>query len=80
MSVKYYVRFYILISWMEAKGNISHSRQTKNSIIKGLGHEIEFKYLDKKIDNSLPKRNLYWFLNLEDEPLMSCRLCHFPRS
>jgi hypothetical protein len=22
-------------------------------------------------------KNLYWFLNFKDEPLMSCRLCHY---
>ncbi len=24
-------------------------------------------------------KNLYWFLNLEDKPLMRCRHCNFPR-
>jgi hypothetical protein len=22
--------------------------------------------------------SLYWFLNFEEEPMMSCRLCYFP--
>ncbi len=50
---------------------------TKFQPWKELVHEIEFKYFDKK-DNSL-FRSLYWFLNFEDDPLMSCRLRHFPR-
>jgi hypothetical protein len=45
--------------------------------LKGLKHENEFKYFDKKLKILGLNKSLYWFLNFEDEPLMSCRLCNF---
>ncbi len=52
--------------------------KTMTKCLKGLGHEIEFKYFDKKWIILGLKKSIYWFLSVEDEPLMSCRLCHFP--
>jgi hypothetical protein len=46
-------------------------------LLKGLGHEIEFKIVSK-IKNLGPNKSLYWLLNFGDEPFMSCRLYHLP--
>ncbi len=53
---------------------LSHSGQQ----LKELGHETEFKYIDKKWITLRPNKSPYWFLNFEDEPQKNSRLCYFP--
>ncbi len=47
--------------------------------LKGLGNEKEFNSFEKMVSTVGLDKNLYWFLNLEDKPLMRCRHCNFPR-
>jgi hypothetical protein len=55
----------------------AHAFGLISAVLKGLGHEIEFKKLDRKLVMALNK-NLYWFLNFQNALLMRCRHCHFP--
>jgi hypothetical protein len=41
--------------------------------LQGLGHEIEFKYLDRS--KEVPS----WFLNFQSAPLIRCSHCHISR-
>jgi hypothetical protein len=54
---------YCLVEGGQAQGGVSATPSplgqsvTSNKILKGLGHEIEFNFLDKNRSNA----NLYWF-------------------
>jgi hypothetical protein len=52
-----------------------HSSPPPGHIIKGLGHEVEFEYFYNILFLNRSLNTVY--LNMEDEPLMNCRLCHF---
>jgi hypothetical protein len=45
--------------------------------IKELGHEIEIRYLEKKITVTVKIKNLSWFSDFQYAPLMKFRHCHF---
>jgi hypothetical protein len=71
--------------WFE-KGtkNLQHTRQdywrmlVNINSFTGLGHEIEFKCLDRN-EQFLEKKNLSWFSNFQNVPLIGCRHYHFSR-
>ncbi len=46
--------------------------------VKGQGHDIQFKYLDKNEQFLQQISYLSWFLNFQNAPLMRCNHCHFP--
>ncbi len=50
---------------------------TKGEFLQALGHEIELKYFDKM--NSFGSKYEPLVFELKEDPLMSCRLCHFPQ-
>jgi hypothetical protein len=51
---------------------LKYSLQT----LKGLGHKIEFKFLTKMASSWSYKKTLL-ACEVKNEPLRSCRLCHF---
>jgi hypothetical protein len=48
------------------------------SCLKGRSVKMEFKYFDKKWTVLGLNKNLYWFMNFLDAPLMSCFIPIFP--
>ncbi len=47
-------------------------------IVKGQGHDIQFKYLDKNERFWQQLNYLSWFLNFQNAPLVTCNHCYFP--
>jgi hypothetical protein len=59
------------------KGSLDFFEKIEQVDLKGPDNDIEFKYFDKKW--KILGLNKNWFMNFEDEPLTSCRLCLFSR-
>jgi hypothetical protein len=65
---------------MTAKNVVFFTILLPCNTLKGLGHEIEFIYLDKNEQLVLVvNKYLFWFFNFQNASLMRCHHCHFPR-
>jgi hypothetical protein len=61
--------------WMHILSRKIPSMDNRKADLKGLGREKDLIFGQKLTVN----KYLFWFLNLQDAPLMRCRHCHFPR-